>query len=146
MDEDIDASWTDNRLSMHGDVVHSRPVAVNFGTTDAPKVVVFYGGNDGWLRAVNGNRTRLRSARFPPAGSFGRSRPRISCRSSPGCAPKVLSVYYLDTPVTSATPKDYGIDGPITAFRGTIGGSGPTKTIHLRNDAPGRAIDLLRST
>ena len=42
---------------MHGDVVHSRPVAVNFGTAAAPNVVVFYGANDGWLRAVNGNRT-----------------------------------------------------------------------------------------
>ncbi|UUZ64281.1 hypothetical protein LP417_03650 [Polaromonas sp. P1-6] len=56
-DEDIDGSLTDHRLSMHGDVVHSRPVALNFGTTAAPKVVVFYGANDGWFRAVNGNRT-----------------------------------------------------------------------------------------
>lgn len=47
------------RPSVHGDVVHSRPVAINFGagdTTATAEVVVFYGGNDGMLRAVNGNR------------------------------------------------------------------------------------------
>ncbi len=46
----------DMRSSVHGDVVHSRPLAINYGTDAAPKVVVFYGGNDGMLRAINGNR------------------------------------------------------------------------------------------
>ncbi len=50
------------RPSAHGDVVHSRPIAINFGTDAAPKVVVFYGGNDGVLRAVNGNRDEHVSA------------------------------------------------------------------------------------
>lgn len=45
------------RPSIHGDVLHSRPVAINFGTDAAPQVVVFYGGNDGVFRAVNGNQT-----------------------------------------------------------------------------------------
>ena len=45
------------RPSAHGDVVHSRPVAVNYGTDASPKVVVFYAGNDGVLKAINGNRT-----------------------------------------------------------------------------------------
>jgi type IV pilus assembly protein PilY1 len=45
------------RPSAHGDVVHSRPVAINFGTDVSPKVVVIYGGNDGVLRAINGNRS-----------------------------------------------------------------------------------------
>src|SRR3569832_2058281 len=48
---------TDMRPSIHGDVVHSRPAALNFGTDASPKVVVFYGGNDGVFRAINGNRT-----------------------------------------------------------------------------------------
>jgi type IV pilus assembly protein PilY1 len=47
----------ERRPSFHGDVVHSRPAAINFGTDPSPEVVVFYGGNDGVLRAVNGNRT-----------------------------------------------------------------------------------------
>jgi hypothetical protein len=31
-------------------------VALNFGTAGSPEVIVFYGGNDGVLRAANGNR------------------------------------------------------------------------------------------
>jgi type IV pilus assembly protein PilY1 len=42
------------RPSIHGDILHSRPVAVNYGSAG---VVVFYGANDGFLRAVNGNQT-----------------------------------------------------------------------------------------
>lgn len=45
------------RPSIHGDVLHSRPVAINFGTDASPKVVVFYGSNDGVFHAVNGNQT-----------------------------------------------------------------------------------------
>ncbi len=43
------------RPSIHGDVLHSRPVAINYGGTRG--VVVFYGSNDGMLRAINGNKT-----------------------------------------------------------------------------------------
>lgn len=42
------------RPSAHGDVVHSRPLAVDYGGTTG--VVVYYGGNDGMLRAINGNK------------------------------------------------------------------------------------------
>ncbi len=43
------------RPSIHGDVLHSRPVAINYGGTRG--VVVFYGSNDGLLRAINGNQS-----------------------------------------------------------------------------------------
>lgn len=43
------------RPSIHGDVLHSRPVVINYGGTTG--VVVFYGGNDGVYRAINGNQT-----------------------------------------------------------------------------------------
>jgi type IV pilus assembly protein PilY1 len=45
---------TGARHSMHGDVLHSRPVALNYGTGG---VVVYYGTNDGFFRAVDGNKT-----------------------------------------------------------------------------------------
>lgn len=48
------------RPSVHGDVLHSRPVAVNYGGTIG--VVVFYGANDGVFRAVNGNQVNPASA------------------------------------------------------------------------------------
>ena len=57
-DENVNGvTAAEKRPSAHGDVVHSRPVAVNFGTDGSPQVVVFYGANDGALRAVNGNRS-----------------------------------------------------------------------------------------
>lgn len=42
------------RHSVHGDVLHSRPVALNYGTGD---VVVYYGSNDGFFRAIDGAKT-----------------------------------------------------------------------------------------
>jgi type IV pilus assembly protein PilY1 len=42
------------RGTIHGDVLHSRPVVLNYGKD---KIVVFYGGNDGIFRAVNGNQS-----------------------------------------------------------------------------------------
>lgn len=43
------------RPSLHGDVLHSRPLVIDYGGTTG--VVVFYGANDGVFRAVNGNQT-----------------------------------------------------------------------------------------
>jgi type IV pilus assembly protein PilY1 len=45
-------SLSDVRASIHGDVLHSRPLLINFGGTIG--VVGFYGSNDGFLRAVKG--------------------------------------------------------------------------------------------
>lgn len=117
------------RLSSHGDVVHSRPVAVNFGPDGAPSVMVFYGGNDGWLRAVNGNRS----------ADIGTTTAVVSAGTEAWAfmpnefLPRIKRLYdnqpavkYPATTVSSATAKDYGMDGPITAFRGNVSGS--TKT------------------
>lgn len=38
------------RASVHGDVLHSRPVVINYGGTTG--IIAFYGGNDGMLHAV----------------------------------------------------------------------------------------------
>lgn len=43
------------RPTVHGAVIHSRPLAVNYGASSSNDVVVFYGADDGTLRAVNGN-------------------------------------------------------------------------------------------
>ena len=128
LDENINASLTDNRLSMHGDVVHSRPVAVNFGTSAAPKVVVFYGANDGWFRAINGNRTDPIGA-IPAGGELWSFTPPEFLSKFSRLRNQTPFVHYLDTPVTDATPKDYGIDGPITAYRGRVGASTAAKTL-----------------
>lgn len=57
-DENGNLNLSEPRSSIHGDVLHSRPAAVNYfrsGTSDSGQdVVVFYGSNDGMFRAVDG--------------------------------------------------------------------------------------------
>lgn len=104
------------RPSVHGDVVHSRPVAVDFGTAGNPNVVVFYGANDGMLRAINGNRDggeeidgrgpgeELWAFVAPESyGIFARLRANADFVKFPN--------------VTVGSPKSYGFDGPVTAHR-----------------------------
>jgi type IV pilus assembly protein PilY1 len=46
------------RPSLHGDVVHSRPTVVNYNRGgDDSDIVVFYGANDGLMRAMRGGRS-----------------------------------------------------------------------------------------
>ncbi|TAK52941.1 MAG: pilus assembly protein PilY [Gammaproteobacteria bacterium] len=115
--EDLDAATTtEMRPSAHGDVVHSRPIAINFGTDASPEVVVFYGGNDGVLRAVNGNRANAIATL--PAGNelwsfvapefYGQIK-RLRDNTMP------ISFTGSVEPPTRA-PKPYGFDGPITAY------------------------------
>lgn len=112
-------TYTAMRPSVHGDVVHSRPVAINYGSdTDNPQVVVFYGGNDGALRAVNGNRSgAIGSAAagselwsfIPPEfyASLKRLRDNSTRISYPG----------ISTSTGTPLPKPYGMDGPVSAYR-----------------------------
>jgi Tfp pilus tip-associated adhesin PilY1 len=52
-DENNNGNVTESRASIHGDVVHSQPLAINYGPSTG--VVLFYGGNDGLFRAVSGD-------------------------------------------------------------------------------------------
>ena len=57
LDENGNASTTDVRASLHGDVLHSRPGVVNYNrNADNDDVVIFYGANDGTFRAIKGGR------------------------------------------------------------------------------------------
>ncbi|MBI5277308.1 MAG: pilus assembly protein PilY [Burkholderiales bacterium] len=121
LDEDIDAvTSAERRLSIHGDVVHSRPVAVNFGTDAAPKVVVFYGANDGLLHAINGNRTDA-------IGSVAAGEELWSFM--PGEFWSKMKRLYDNSPAisypgaSSGSAKGYAMDGAMTAYQGTVGGS-----------------------
>lgn len=50
-DDNGDGDTTDTRAYVHGDVVHSEPVVINYGSAGT---YVFYGANDGIFRAVDG--------------------------------------------------------------------------------------------
>lgn len=98
------------RPSIQGDVLHSRPAVIDYGGSTG--VVVFYGSNDGMLRAVNGEQTGANAGRelwaFVPEEVFGRfARLR-------GNWPEVK---FPSNPDPTAKPRDYFVDGPITVLR-----------------------------
>lgn len=109
----------ETRPSVHGDVVHSVPLPINYGTDAAPNVVVYYGGNDGMLRAVNGNRDG--------GAAIGGKDPGMEVWSfmAPEFYPNIKRLRANTPPVsffgatfmTDPAPKPYGFDGPITAYR-----------------------------
>lgn len=128
-DEEPDEDFvlaTAMRPSVHGDVIHSRPVAISYAEKveveegedpppDEPKVVVFYGGNDGVLRAINGNRTEAiggvaagRELWSFMAPEFMRHLKRMR-DNAPNIKVKGLEG-------DGRQPKPYGFDGPFTAY------------------------------
>ena len=71
LDDNPDGLSTSIRGFIHGDVVHSRPVVINYNRT-ADDVYVFYGANDGMFRAVRGGQGNSGGAEewafIPPEG------------------------------------------------------------------------------
>ena len=98
------------RPSIHGDVVHSRPLPINYG---AAGVTVYYGANDGSFRAVDatttGSQGRERWAYVAPEfySKFQRQKDNVPLVSYP-------SIVALGTP---SLPKDYFFDGSIGIFQ-----------------------------
>lgn len=90
------------RPSIHGDVVHSRPLAVDYG--GASGVTVYYGANDGSYRAVSANDGKERWAFIAPEFNSRLSR---LMSNSPLIAYPSLDPTTTPTP----TPKDYFFDG-----------------------------------
>lgn len=131
-DEDRGLNANTARPSLHGDVVHSRPVAINFGTDASPRVVVFYGANDGVLRAVNGNRTAGFGGKdagaelwaFLPQ-EFYPSLRRLRDNAQKVATSGTDRVKFFGS--TLGTTKPYGLDGPITSWRKTVGSTTTTR-------------------
>lgn len=105
-DEDLDGNVLETRVSLHGDAIHSRPLPVDYGTSG---VTVFYGANDGMLRAVDASNGRERWAFIAPE-FFKENRLARLKDNSP-----LVSNYFAGT--TSVTPlpipKGYFFDGSI---------------------------------
>lgn len=135
--EDIDGVTTgEMRMSAHGDVVHSRPVAINYGTDASPVVVVFYGGNDGMLRAVNGSRSSNIGS-IQPGQEFWSFVPPEFHAQYKRLYENDITIKYPDNPVTTHTPlaKPYGMDGAVVAYQ-----NGATRRIFATMRRGGRAI------
>ncbi len=139
-EEDGDTNTAENRPSIHGDVVHSRPVAINHGSDASPQVVVYYGGNDGALRAVNGNRTASIGT-FVAGSELWSFVPPEFYANLKRLYDNVISISFPGH-TTSAFPSDptpqpkaYGFDGPLVALK-----EGSNSWIYASMRRGGRAL------
>ncbi|PUA97751.1 MULTISPECIES: pilus assembly protein [unclassified Acidovorax] len=116
-DEKGPGGTTTIRPSAHGDVLHSRPAVVNYGTDASPNIVVFYGSNDGTLRAVNGNQSGTGAGQelwgFIPQEHFGKLQ-RLR-NNSPEVRLSTTTV--LSSATNPPTTRDYFVDGPISVYQ-----------------------------
>lgn len=136
------------RGSIHGDVLHSRPVVVDYGGTTG--VVVFYGANDGVFHAVNGNRTAAIST---TAGSV-RAGGELWGFIAPEFYGKLARIYNnapevrltgspQDTDEVQFKPRDYFFDGTTTVYQNLSNPAAPEVTIYLTARRGGRLIYAL---
>jgi type IV pilus assembly protein PilY1 len=141
IDNEDSNTGTTIRASVHADVVHSRPVAIDFGTSSSPKVVVFYGGNDGVFRAINGNQSASidepapSTATTAPGGELWGFVPPEFYGQFKRLRDNSVQIDFPNVAAADAAPKPYGIDGPITASRG-----GTTTSIFATMRRGGRAL------
>lgn len=113
------------RPSVHGDVLHSRPAVVNYGTTTG--VVVFYGSNDGMLRAVNGNATGTGAGEELWSFIAAEHLPRLKrLRDN---TPEVRLSTTVVSGTSTATPRDYFVDGPISVYQKVLANGTTEKAI-----------------
>ena len=109
----VNGANTDVRASIHGDVLHSRPVVINYAATGAASddPYVFYGGNDGVFRAVKGGQASTDGKElwaFIPQEFFP-----ILKRQYDDSPP----VRYPTTPSSlGATHRNYAWDGPVVSY------------------------------
>lgn len=104
------------RHSMHGDVLHSTPTAINYGGTD---VVVYYGTNDGHFHAIDARKTGTGAGSelwsFLPREHYA-----LQTRLRSGMdllqIPENDENGNLLTPPDGKKPRTYGMDGPIGTY------------------------------
>lgn len=113
------------RPSVSADTLHSRPVALNYGGSTG--VVIYYGTNDGYFHAANGNQPRNPNnltgptsiGAVPPGGELwgfiapdffnrlNRQRTNSPALLLPSTPPGIIP---------SPQPKDYTFDGPTGVY------------------------------
>jgi type IV pilus assembly protein PilY1 len=108
------------RPSVHGDEIHSRPLPVDYGGTTG--VTVFYGSNDGTLRAVDATSGRERWAFIAP--EFYATLPAILPATPTGFGrlmndQPLINYFNMNTTGISPTPakKDYYFDGSLGLYQ-----------------------------
>lgn len=141
-DENVNASTTDVRASIHGDVLHSRPALVNYNRYgDNNDVFVFYGGNDGLFRSIQGGQITSGARAggteqwsFIPSEFLG----------------QLKRLRDNNVNIKSPNPgKPYFIDGPIGVYRldsnsdGKLSGGGDKVHLYMAMRRGGRLLYAL---
>lgn len=123
-DENGANGTTDVRASIHGDVLHSRPVVLDYGGSTGS--YIFYGGNDGVFRAIKGGKAAtdgLEQWGFVAPELFGQLKRQYNN------SPQVL---YSSTPggiVPTPVARDYFFDGTVGTYVTRNSTGGVTKAI-----------------
>lgn len=141
-------SSTESRPSVHGDEIHSRPLPVDYGNGITR---VFYGANDGLLRAVDGGSGQEVWAFVPP--EFYTPAPAVyTPGASPVTTPTGLErlmwsgmqdaslnqispiIDYFSTPpgvIPQPAFKDYYYDGSIGLYEGPVNSGGTPNPVYI---------------
>ena len=114
----------DVRPSIHGDVLHSRPAVVNYGrAANEDDVYIFYGTNDGGLRAVKGGLATVTGDTHPNGDPVqpGDERWTFIPKEVFGKFDRLRS----RTPAISRdNPRDYFVDGDVSAYTKDVNNDG----------------------
>jgi type IV pilus assembly protein PilY1 len=110
-DENANGNTTEARPSLHGDEIHSRPLPVDY--TGATGVVVYYGSNDGMLRAVNASTGAELWAFVAPEFYTSTTQFTRLQTDSPQISYPNMPTGITPTPI----PKDYYFDGSIGQYQ-----------------------------
>ena len=147
-DENGNGNVLETRPSVHGDEIHSRPLPIDYGSGVTR---VFYGSNDGTLRAVDGSTGQELWAYIPP--EFYNPAPAVyTPGASPATTPTGLErlmwsgmqdangnqispiVNFPGTPAgITPTPvaKNYFFDGSIGLYEGATNAQGAPGTVWI---------------
>jgi type IV pilus assembly protein PilY1 len=147
-DENDNGNTTESRPSLHGDEIHSRPLPIDYGSGS---VRVFYGANDGTLRAVDAASGQELWAFMPP--EFYNPTPAVyKPGASPATTPTGLErlmwsnmtdaagnsvspiVKYFSTPpgvTPTPMPKDYYYDGSAGLYESALNAQGVPGTVWI---------------
>ena len=114
----------DVRPSAHGDVLHSRPAVVNYGRGSVENdVYIFYGTNDGGLRAVKGGLGTVTGDNHPNGDPVqpGDERWTFIPKDVFG---KLERLKTRTPEISQDNPRDYFVDGAVSAFTKDVNNDG----------------------
>jgi len=130
------------RPSIHGDVLHSRPAVVNYGGSIG--IVAFYGSNDGFLHAVNGNKDATAPGVITMAsGRVVRPGGELWSFIAPDFFSRFLRLYNNSPLLTlgaASSGKPYFFDGTTTVYQDLRDASNPKTYIYVTARRGGRLI------